>query len=176
MHYFWSVLTFLASSWRAKALASIILLQVVSACFFIGDVYWEMTSSGLIWHTAFEFCAAVALVCGVVFGIFEMARMFRSSKHAEDALKIAANAFGDMMRHRFDAWSLSPTECEVALLTLKGFNVAEIAGIRATAQGTVRAQQTSIYAKSGTGNRGQFVSSFIDALIETPVINRAASG
>ncbi|WP_428642440.1 helix-turn-helix transcriptional regulator [Roseibium sp.] len=171
-----SALTFLASNWRTKMLAAVILLQVVSACFFIGDVFWELTSSGLTLHTAFETCAAVALVCGVIFGFFEMIRMYRTSKFAQDALRIAADAFGEMIRSRFDTWKLSPTEQEVALLTLKGFDVSEIADLRRTAQGTVRAQQTSIYSKSGTANRGQFVSSFIDALIETPVAGRAAIG
>ena len=160
----------LSGGLRLKTLVAVILLQSVSALFFIGDFFWEFRTSGLVGHTAFEGLATVGLVLGVVFGIFEIRHVLSAAKRTEDSLRIAANAFGEMIRDRFSLWSLTDSEQEVALLTLKGFNVEEIANLRKTATGTVRAQQASIYAKSNTRSRGEFISSFIDVLVETPVI------
>jgi DNA-binding CsgD family transcriptional regulator len=78
-----------------------------------------------------------------------------------------------MIAERFSTWSLTAAEAEVALLTLKGFDAIEIAGFRNSAAGTVRAQLSGIYSKSGLHNRGQFVSSFIDDLLESPIHTKA---
>jgi DNA-binding CsgD family transcriptional regulator len=172
MQWSWSSLGHLKASLRFSTLLAIVLLQAASAVFFIGDVFWEFRNSGLVGHTGFEGLATLGLVLGVLFGVFEMARIQRSADMAENSLKIAADAFGDLIRDRFETWALSNSEREVALLTLKGFDVNEIARFRNTATSTVRAQQASIYAKSCTHNRGQFVSSFIDALVETPLVAR----
>lgn len=51
------------------------------------------------------------------------------------------------------------------MLALKGFDIAEIAQLRGAAQGTVRAQMTSIYAKSGTSGRAQFAAFFVEDLL-----------
>ena len=47
-------------------------------------------------------------------------------------LKIAADAFGDMIRQRFGSWALSPAEHDVVLMTLKGFDAPETAQFRRT--------------------------------------------
>lgn len=164
-----------SGNWRARMLLLIVVLQAVSVSFFIGDVFGDYRTIGLNRHTAYEGCATVALFLGVLFGLLEFRRMFRIAAHAENSLKIAADAFGEMIDDRFDAWRLSPSEREVALLTLKGFDAPEIAALRQTAHGTVRAQLTSIYSKSGLTNRGQLVSSFIDALISIPILDQSRS-
>ena len=50
-------------------------------------------------------------------------------------------------------WGLTPSETEVALLVVKGFSNAEIAGMRNCALPTVKSQLTSIYHKSGLQSR-----------------------
>jgi len=55
-------------------------------------------------------------------------------------------------------------------LTLKGFDVAEIAKIRGAAAGTVRAQLTRVYAKASVSSRPQFISLFIEDLLDGPVV------
>ena len=170
-----SSLRAVAASWRARSLAAIILLQAISVFFFIGDVIVDYGEIGFDAHTTYEAGATVALILGVGFGLGEMSRMVSRARRAEGSLRIAADAFGDMMDEWFGIWNLSPAERDVALLTLKGFDACEIAAIRRTAQGTIRAQLACIYAKSGKANRGQFVSSFIDALLETPAVDRASS-
>jgi DNA-binding CsgD family transcriptional regulator len=62
------------------------------------------------------------------------------------------------------------------MLALKGFDVAEMSSIRGTAEGTVRAQLTRIYAKAGATSRPQFVSLFIDDLLAAPIIAGKVGG
>lgn len=151
---------------RLVLLAALVMLQAVSALFFVGDVFADYMAIGLDAHTNYEALATLALVLGVVFGSLEMWRTVSRQLLAERALRLAAGAFSEMISERFSAWALSPAEAEVALLTLKGFDSSEIAELRSTADGTVRVQLANVYAKSGMQNRGQFVSSFLDELLE----------
>jgi DNA-binding CsgD family transcriptional regulator len=162
--------------YRLISLAILILLQAASATFFVGDVFADYLAIGMDAHTSYEALAVVALILGVLFGAAEMWRTVSRGVRAEYALKMARKVFSEMIEERFSAWSLTDAEAEVALLTLKGFDINEIGVFRNTADGTVRAQLARIYAKSGWHNRGQFVSSFIDDLMESPVHMKASAG
>ncbi|MCA0872879.1 helix-turn-helix transcriptional regulator [Seohaeicola saemankumensis] len=150
-------------------LGVLVVLQGTSALFFLGDVTADFLALGFDPHTTYEGIATLALLCGVALGLVEMWRTANRMRRAENALKMASGAFADLLEDRFDMWRLTPAEAEVALLTLKGFDGPEIARLRGTADGTVRAQLGRIYAKSGCNGRGQFVSLFIDALLDDPV-------
>ncbi|WP_299925932.1 LuxR family transcriptional regulator [uncultured Pelagimonas sp.] len=152
---------------RIMMLAFLIVLQAASALFFVDDAFTDYQAIGMDPHTTYEAIAVIALVVGVVFGAFEMLRSVRLWKQAETTLDQTRKAFAEMVRERFEYWNLTKSEAEVALLTLKGFDIREIAKFRDTADGTVRAQLSKIYVKSGMGNRGQFVSLFIDELLDS---------
>ena len=112
--------------------------------------------------------ATLALVLGVGLGLFEIRRTIRHGRRVESAIRMARGAFADVLSDRFLTWELTEAEADVALLTLKGLDGPEIARLRGTAPGTVRAQLAGIYAKSGSTGRGQFVSLFIDELLDPP--------
>lgn len=162
-----------AAGLRFGLLGALVLLQGTSALFFLGDVTADYLAIGLDWHTTYEGIATLALLCGVILGLVEMWRAALRMRRAEIALKMASGAFADLLSDRFHDWRLTPAEADVALLTLKGFDGREIAQLRGTADGTVRAQLGRIYAKSGCNGRGQFVSLFIDALLDDPVLPKA---
>lgn len=153
---------------RSIAFSALIVLQGASATFFVGDVFADYLAIGMDPHTSYEALAVVALILGALFGAVELRRTISRRIRDEFALKIAKNTFSALIEERFLAWSLTDAEAEVAMLTLKGFDATEIGVLRNTAGGTVRAQLANIYAKSGCHNRGQFVSSFIDDLLESP--------
>lgn len=154
---------------RLLTLAVFILIQATSAVFFLDDVVVDYRSIGMDPHTRYEAAAVGALCLGVIFGTWEMVRIISRWIKAETALDLTRKAFKEMIEERFTNWALTRSESDVALLTLKGFEIEEIATLRNTAQGTVRAQLAKVYAKSGLHTRGQFVSSFIDDLLESPV-------
>jgi DNA-binding NarL/FixJ family response regulator len=149
--------------------ALLVVLQGVAALFFISDMTTEVLRDGFVIHNALEACATLALIAGVLLGAYEIRDLLRRASEADATLAEATASFSDLVQQRFDEWDLTAAEREVALLVLKGFETAEIATLRQTAAGTVRAQVSRIYEKSGKTSRGQFVASFIDVLIENPV-------
>lgn len=154
---------------RVTILVGLIALQGISAAFFVGDVFVDLAEDGFDAHSFYEAQATLALVLGVVFGTVEMWRTVARQVRAETALRLASGAFGEMIEEKFEHWSLSAAEADVALMTLKGFEADEIAQFRDTSSGTVRVQLSNVYAKSGLHNRGQFVSSFLDDLLDNPL-------
>lgn len=150
---------------RAALLAVTLALQTMACVFFIADVASDYRWIGADPHTTLEALVALALIAGTGFGAMEMRRTLSRAQQAEEALSLASGAFDQVVRRRFDDWGLTPSEAEVALFALKGLDVAEIAALRGTASGTVRAQLTQVYAKSGSANRAQFVSLFVEELM-----------
>lgn len=171
------------SSVRKRIVVSLLLVlaQGLGVGILVADFVTEMYHDGLTWHTFLEALATLALMVGLFFGAYELRRSYKHVLRSDAALKMAAGGFSDLVRERFDAWNLTPSEAEVALLTLKGFDAGEISKMRGTAAGTVRAQLGRVYSKSGTDGRGRFVSLFIDALLdetaaaESPVVAPAVT-
>lgn len=159
---------------RVGLLSLFIALQAAGVLYFIGDVLVDAVVLGLDPHTVSEGIATLAMLMGVTLGSYEIWRTVVRTRRAETALQLASGAFADLLRTRFERWGLTAAEREVALLTLKGFDASEIARLRQAAGGTVRAQQARIYAKSGCGGRGQFVSLFLDELLEVPLQKQRA--
>ncbi len=154
---------------RTTILAALLVIQSLAAIFFVGDVIADLSLVGLDLHLVFEGAVSLALVLGVVFGGFEMRRTLERVRRSEAAVAAASGALGEVIETQFDQWRLTPAEAEVALLALKGFDIAEIAAFRNAAAGTVRAQLARVYAKAGVSNRAQLVSVFIEELLGGPI-------
>jgi DNA-binding NarL/FixJ family response regulator len=66
---------------------------------------------------------------------------------------------------RFDAWGLTPTEREIALLLLKGKSHKEIAYATGRSERTVRQHAVSVYEKSGLAGRAELSAFFLEDLM-----------
>ncbi|MBL9053073.1 MAG: helix-turn-helix transcriptional regulator, partial [Tabrizicola sp.] len=96
---------------------------------------------------------------------------------AEERLRRASGAFAELLQERFAEWGLTASERDVALFAIKGMSTAEIAGLRSTSEGTVKAQTNAIYRKAGVSGRSQLLSLFIDDLMrEDGAVRSAANG
>ena len=62
----------------------------------------------------------------------------------------------------------------MALFALKGFTIAEIAQLRETSEGTVKAQTNAIYRKAGVSGRPQLLGLFVEDLMGAAVSPDAA--
>jgi DNA-binding CsgD family transcriptional regulator len=80
----------------------------------------------------------------------------------------ALDGLGSAIKERFDAWGLTPTEREIALLLLKGRSHKEIAYQTARGERTVRQHAVSIYHKSGLGGRAELAAFFLEDLMLPP--------
>lgn len=158
---------FVTTERRAATLAALIVLQALSAMFFVGDVIvdfargWDRDSI----HIVIEAVAAVALTAGVLYMMFELRRLLLRMESMDIGLRAARGEMVAIIEGFFDAWALSAAERDVALLLLKGLDNEAIASVRGTAKGTVRAQSASIYAKAGVDGRAQLISLFLEELL-----------
>ena len=140
--------------------------------FFLADVASDLHWSGLTMHSGLEALVAFALVVGTGFGALQMRRILQRIRLAEIGIATASGAFFELIEARFRDWRLTPAESEIALFTLKGLDVAEIAAIRGSADSTVRAQLAKVYSKAQVSSRGQFTSLFIEDLLASPIRER----
>jgi DNA-binding CsgD family transcriptional regulator len=160
---------------RATVLAGILAVQALAAVFFVADVGQDLRWGGWTSHSALEAVVAMALIVGTGFGALHMRQILNRVHQAETAMSIASGELFDLIEARFADWGLTRSEADVALFTLKGLDVADIADARGSAQGTVRAQLTRVYAKAGVSGRGQLTSLFIEDLMTAPGFETAGS-
>ena len=145
-------------------------LQLVCAFFFVSDILSSLLglrSTPISWqfYEFIEIGAALGLVLGVVVTASLLARSLRRQAQAEARLRAAQGAFMDLVADRFATWGLTPAERDVALFAIKGMSTGEIAALRNTSEGTVKAQTNAIYRKAGVSGRPQLLSLFIDDLM-----------
>lgn len=143
----------------------VLAVQALAAVFFIADVGKDLLWGGLNPHSALEAIVVLALIIGTAFGAMQMRQILNRIRQAETAMSVASGALFELIEARFQEWAPTPSEAEVALFTLKGLDISDIAKARGAAQGTVRAQMTKVYAKAQVSGRGQLTSLFIEDLI-----------
>lgn len=158
-------------SGRAWGIVVILTVQVVCAMFFISDIlssYVGFSDQPVPWEfrELIEIGAACGLGIGVVFGAVALWRTNSQRSAAEERLRLASAAFMDLLNERFRQWGLTAAEADVALFAIKGLTTAEIAAMRKTSEGTVKAQTNAIYRKAGVSGRPQLLSLFIDDLMQ----------
>ncbi|WP_157217898.1 helix-turn-helix transcriptional regulator [Flavisphingomonas formosensis] len=157
--------------------AAIVALQSLSAAFFVADAFADLQRDGISAHIAVEGPIAVSLFAGIAFGARRLRTMLADARRRDSALAAASGALGEVVQAQFAEWRLTAAEADVALFALKGCDVAQIARLRSTATGTVRAQLARAYAKAGVGSRAALVSLFIEDLLNdvpVPAARRAA--
>ena len=114
------------------------------------------------------------LLLGLGLGAVLLARAMRGRTVAEERLRRASAAFMDLLEERFTEWGLTPAERDVALFAIKGMSTAEIGVLRATSEGTVKAQTNAIYRKAGVTGRPQLLSLFIEDLMREDALAATA--
>jgi DNA-binding CsgD family transcriptional regulator len=150
---------------------AVLVLQAVCAAFFVFDIsltLFGLSAPPINWqlYEFIEIGATAGLALGVVVGALALRDARTRTRRAETALRAASGAFMDVLEERFIAWGLTPAERDVALFAIKGMSTAEIAGLRDTSEGTVKAQTNAIYRKAGVSGRPQLLSLFIDDLMD----------
>lgn len=153
--------------------AMVFALQLVATAFFLVDGVNEQLGqpSGLIsLDFAMEGFTALAMLGGVFLSVRFMARLKRDLRWKDQTLARARGALGEHVILRFREWGLTPSEGEVALFALKGFDAGEIARLRKAAAGTIRSQLSQVYAKAGVTSQAKLVSLFIDDLLDASLL------
>lgn len=151
---------------RKLALSGLLVLQAAAAAFFTFDIVADVIGpeDGPA-HLLLEGLAVLALIAGIWLALREIGRLRRRHRRLEAQLRVASGAFLELLDEHFERWGLTPSERDVALLAIKGLSIAEIAELRGTKEGTVKAQCNAIYGKAGVSGRPQLLSLFIEELM-----------
>jgi DNA-binding NarL/FixJ family response regulator len=139
-------------------------LQAVCGLVYIFDVSSEITQpSADTWREIF---AILALAVGTTITLREYLHILKRNARVERQLGVATGAFQIAIEQHFAQWGLSEAERDVALLSIKGVPISEIARLRGSRDGTVKAQSTAVYRKAGVSSRAELISVLIEDLID----------
>ncbi len=144
---------------------------VIAICelFFIIDVTADLLRIDMdtAWfeHDHLELVSTVALAFALVVIGRQIVRLLKKHEQAQESVEVASGELLAVIQRRFNAWALSPSEQEVALLLIKGMSTQEIAELRETKPGTVKSQSSAIYQKAGVRGRNELVAYFVEDLL-----------
>ncbi|RMD62813.1 MAG: LuxR family transcriptional regulator [Alphaproteobacteria bacterium] len=152
-------------------IAFIAVLQTVFGIFFVYDLAasvfgWRDTPISWSWRETLEMMATAGLLLGMILGAVLLYTLLRQRRLTAQRMRLAAGEFYEVVQDRFAEWGLTPSERDVAFFMLKGLSNTEIAALRNTSEGTIKAQTTAIYRKAGVSGRSQLLSSFIEELMQ----------
>ncbi len=169
-----------APGWRRMAVISaIVAIQLSAAAYFclkiLAEVFlveipfipWEVQEH-------LEILASVGLLLGLASTLALLGQTWRRMGRLNEQVQAVSGQFQDLMERQFDEWGLTATEAHVALMVIKGFSNAEIAGFRGTTESTIKSQITAIFRKSGLTSRHQLVTSLVEDLVSAVPVETAA--
>jgi DNA-binding CsgD family transcriptional regulator len=158
------------------------ILGVALASIIVGgtiDLVMDQPQSWLSFHVIFEtlmIAGALVMATTLWLGWWRSAhsavalRQSLAKESAErEAWKASAQAalegLGRAIDQQFTAWRLTPTEREVALMLLKGYEHKQIAGLTSRSERTVRQHAGVVYEKSGLSGRAELAAYFLHDLM-----------
>ena len=149
-----------------------VLVYCVSLVAFTIDFLSQVTGwkllSALPWvlHEIFTLLTLVGLCVGMYFIVRSYRLNANNTRYLAKQLNAAKGAFQSGIDGYFEQWWLSEAEKDIALFTIKGMTISEIAEIRNTKQSTIKTQSSAIYKKAGVSSRAQLVSLLIEELLK----------
>lgn len=99
----------------------------------------------------------------------ELRRSLDANRVERDAWRQRARAalhgFERAIDSQFRTWGLTPAECDVALMLLKGRSHKQIAAVTGRSERTVRQHAATAYQKAGLGGRAELAAFFLEDLM-----------
>lgn len=148
----------------------LVVIQCMCGAYFLWEIMASvlgLPSVPLRWslRELVEAGASIGLILGAFLGV-RLALLAQNATHrAETARRITSGEFTAVVDRYFDGLGLTSAETEVAWFVLKGMSLAEIAGLRDTRIGTVKAQCTAIYRKAGVTGKSQLFSQMVEDIL-----------
>lgn len=168
----------LFNSKETLGLSSLILVQIFCAGFFMLDALSDFFSDDYtsIYHLYIEFIAALVLWLSVYVEVRQLLQLLRRQAHLEAHYRQSQLTLHEVMVANFNRWELSPAEYDVAMFLFKGCSPSEIAEMRGTSDGTVKAQLSAIYRKAGVQNRAELMMGVIDDIYSKDLSSESEDG
>ncbi len=159
---------------RSPALLwTLLSMQAVCTFFFVADAAADLLSPGEtdpFWAQAFEYLMTLTLVGSLVATALSLRAVMARQRHLQQQLDAASGAFEAVLDKQFAEWGLTVSEADVARLAIKGLSVAEMAQLRGSKEGTIKAQSAAVYRKAGVKGRLQLISLFVEEIMAEPMV------
>lgn len=154
----------------------------------MADVVTDISLGVPTWHIIEESLIVLAAGLTMAYLIVEMRSRTRQLEQLTQTLsradqqianitqemRSARRQYSELIHQQFEAWQLTLSEQQVAMLLLKGLSFKEIAAVRDTREKTVRQQASTIYAKSGVEGRHAFAAWFLEDFLAAQPLAAAA--
>ena len=158
-----------------KALKFTSLFLLGSVLFFVFDIVSDLYERLIarnapsfldLVHLTFEVASASALTLAIRVLLRQVRLMQERNIAQTESLRLPRGEMDHFVRNKFTHWGLSPAERDIAMYMLKGLSISEIATARATAEGTIKAQSSSIFRKTGVNSCTELMSLFMDEFLD----------
>jgi DNA-binding CsgD family transcriptional regulator len=84
---------------------------------------------------------------------------------ASDKLTTIEEGLHEIIDNQFSVWKLTKAETDIAWFVIKGISFPKIAELRNVSENTIHQQISSVYKKSDSKNRHEFMSGFLEDFI-----------
>ena len=134
--------------------------------FFVNDILDDfMISNHNNIHFYLELFFVVALIYLLATQFYKIILINNELSTANDKLTILKRDLHEVIDNQFVVWKLTKAETDVAWFVIKGISFSKIAELRGVSEKTIHQQISSVYKKSDTKNRHEFMSGFLEDFI-----------
>lgn len=158
-------------------------LALVSAVLVGRDIVEDVALHMPAFHVIEDLVLAAVWLGGVGLFAVNIESLRRSSLRLSQDLSATRTdletfrrGLGDEIERQLEAWSLTPSEKQVAQLLLKGLGHREIAEIRDTSEKTVRQQAARVYQKAQVAGRAELSAFFLEDFLAPTGAERPSLG
>jgi len=152
-----------------SVLGLLMAVQLACALFFVSDVASDLMEDGgaiiFDWHLIFETVATAGLLIAIAIEGRFLMDLLRRKARLEKSLHQASAEVYAVIEAQFEEWRLSPAEHDIAMFLVKGLGTQDIAEMRGSAEGTIKAHFNAIFRKAGVHSRAELLSVLIDRLL-----------
>ena len=156
---------------RFEVQSLVVSFVVIAICetFFLidvaADIFHVDIASPWIEHDTIEMITTVTLAFALVAIGWQIKLLLGEHRDAQASVQVASGELLEVIYAKFDAWKLSPSERDVALLLIKGLSTQEISDLRDTRTGTVKSQSSAIYQKADVAGRNELAAYFVEDML-----------
>ena len=134
--------------------------------FFLIDVIDDFTSSH---HNGIHFYLELFFVIALTYLLITQLRKIYLTRNelntTIDKLTVIEEGLHELIDKQFSMWKLTKAETDIAWFVIKGISFPKIAELRNVSEKTIHQQISSVYKKSDTKNRHEFMSGFLEDFI-----------
>jgi len=157
------------------------LIQALCAFGFAADLWLEFPDPSF-WlsldHHDFAHLGSEGFLLGMTLLGFALARFAMRVLHKDRSaldskLTSLKGEFDSVLQEHFERWNLTPAQRDVALLTLRGLRLSDIAHHRGSAEGTVKAHLSAVFRAANVRTRSELVGLFMEEFLDFGAISHA---